>query len=167
MSERRFKLKPIREDSIPEALRRAERYRLLNEPAQAESICRDILRVRADDQQALVTIVLALIDQFSGSDASHGPHAAREYVDQLTDEYQKRYYSGLILERQARALLNRRMSGAFSYEVFREAMSWYERAAELSPEGNDDAILRWNSCVRTIRRSDLRPRPEDEELLLE
>lgn len=166
MSER-FKLKPIHEDAIPQALRRAERYRLLNEPAQAESICRDILRVQADHQQTLVTIVLALADQLSGSLASVSPHEAREYTQRLTDEYEKRYYSGLIYERQARGLLNRGMSGAFSYDVFREAMTWYEKAGELSPPGNDDAILRWNSCVRTIRRSNLRPRQEDEELLLE
>ena len=166
MSEQ-FKLKPIHEDAIPQALRRAERYRLLNEPAQAESICRDILRVQADHQQALITIVLAFADRLSGSVASVSPHEAHEYTRQLTDEYQKIYYSGLICERQARGLLNRGMSATFSYDGFREAMTWYEKASELSPPDNDDAILRWNSCVRTIRRSNLRPRQEDEELPLE
>jgi hypothetical protein len=34
-----FDLKPISIASIPRALEKAERYRLLNEPEQAESIC--------------------------------------------------------------------------------------------------------------------------------
>ena len=95
-----FKLKPIHEAAIPEALELAERYRLLNEPAQAESICRDILRVQTDQQQALVTIILALTDQFATAEATPGPRVAREYADQLHDEFERHYYSGLIWERQ-------------------------------------------------------------------
>ena len=40
-----FALKPISRDSLDGALAKAERYRLLNEPNEAESICRDILEV--------------------------------------------------------------------------------------------------------------------------
>lgn len=162
-----FKLKPIHEAAIPEALKMAERYRLLNEPAQAESICRDILRVQPGQQQALVTIVLALTDQFALSESSPGPRVAREYAERLENEYDKHYYSGLIWERQARALLSRGMAGAFAYDELREAMACYERAEALSPQEIDHAVLRWNSCVRTIRRGNLRPRVEDEEPLLE
>jgi hypothetical protein len=43
-----FDLKPISIASIPRALEKAERYRLLNEPEQAESICLDILDAEPD-----------------------------------------------------------------------------------------------------------------------
>ena len=38
-------LKRISQAALPAALAKAERYRLLNEPEQAESICRDVLAV--------------------------------------------------------------------------------------------------------------------------
>jgi tetratricopeptide (TPR) repeat protein len=162
-----FKLKPIHEEAIEQALSKAERYRLLNEPDQAESICRDILRVHPDHQPALVTIVLALTDQLSNTHASPRARTAREFTERLTDVYQKAYYTGLICERQARALLSRGMGASFAYDGFREAMDLYQEAEKLRPPGNDDAILRWNSCVRTIRRCKLKPRVEEVELLLE
>ena len=43
-----FELKSISEKSIPEALAKVERYRLLNEPGLAESICLDILAIVPD-----------------------------------------------------------------------------------------------------------------------
>jgi hypothetical protein len=167
MSGENFKIKPIHEDSIPEALRKAERYRLLGEPVQSESICRDILHVRPDHQEALVAIILALTDQFKREwGAGNARTAAREYVDQLTDDYERLYYGGLVRERAARSLLRRGNSRVFAYDGLREAMELYERAERVRPEGNDDAILRWNSCVRTIRQAGLRPHSAEEEPLL-
>src|SRR5205807_5788281 len=61
--------KPISRDAVPLALEKAERYRLLNEPAQAESICLDVLAVDPENQQALVMLLLALTDQFRGGPA--------------------------------------------------------------------------------------------------
>jgi len=43
-----FDLKPLSKNAIPAALAKAERYRLLNEPMQAASICEDVLRVEAN-----------------------------------------------------------------------------------------------------------------------
>ncbi|MDH3627900.1 MAG: hypothetical protein OES25_09625 [Acidobacteriota bacterium] len=160
-----FNLKPISREAVAEALKKAERYRLLNEPTQAESICRDVLRVDPDNQQALVQIVLTLTDRF-GRDAA-GVRNAREYAGKLQDDYARTYYSALISERHARALLAKGMSSSFAYDGLREAMDGYEAAETLRPAGHDDAILRWNSCVRTIRRANLRPRDEDDELPLE
>jgi hypothetical protein len=37
-----------------------------------------------------------------------------------------------------------------AYDAFRDAMTWYERAEAIRPAGNDDAILRWNTCARLI-----------------
>ena len=158
-----FRIKPIRAEAIPEALEKAERYRLLNDPAQAESICRDILRLAPEHQEALVAIILALTDQFSSESGTTGARTAREYAVRLTDEYRRLYYGGVICERQARALLSRGMARAFAYDGLRDAMELYEQAERLRPAGNDDAILRWNSCVRTIRQHKLTPRTEDEE----
>ena len=59
-----FELKTLAAEAIPRSLEKAERYRLLNEPAEAESICCDILAVEPDNQQAIVTLLLALTDQF-------------------------------------------------------------------------------------------------------
>ena len=51
-------LKPISTAAVPAALEKALRYRLLNEPAEAESICRDVLLADPGNQEALVTLVL-------------------------------------------------------------------------------------------------------------
>ena len=159
----KFKIKPIHEDAIAEALEKAERYRLLNDPTQAESICRDILRLRPDHQGALVTIILSLTDQFSSERGAAGARTARDYAARLDDEYRRLYYGGVICERQARALLSRGMARAFAYDGLRDAMDLYDQAERIRPAGNDDAILRWNSCVRTIRQEKLSPRTEEDE----
>jgi tetratricopeptide (TPR) repeat protein len=166
MSEK-FSLKPVLSDAIPEAVEKAEHYRLLNDPEQAESICLDILEVDPKNQKALVVLILAITDQFASPTASPAANTAREYVRRLTDEYRRLYYNGLISERQGRAYLVRNMAGAFAYEDFREAMDWFEQAEKVRPKGNDDAVLRWNSCVRTIERENLEPRPHEGELPLE
>jgi hypothetical protein len=162
-----FKLKPIHRDAIPEALEKAERYRLLNNPQQAESICRDILAIDPDHQEAIVMLVLVITDQFTENSGSPSAHAALDYVERLGDEYQRAYYSGIVRERSARAYLKRAAPGGSTYVAFREAMDWYERAEALRPRGNDDAILRWNSCVRTIERERLSPPLVAQELPLE
>ncbi|MGH9042039.1 MAG: hypothetical protein ACRDZ3_17605, partial [Acidimicrobiia bacterium] len=72
-------LKRISKVAIPEALAKAERYRLLNEPNQAESICLDILEVDPKHQQALVTLILAMTDQF-GTERARGAQDVRAYV---------------------------------------------------------------------------------------
>src|SRR5712664_433657 len=59
-----FDPKPISAESIPEALAKVERYRLLNEPSLAESICLDILAIVPRHQQALISLLLARTDQF-------------------------------------------------------------------------------------------------------
>ena len=58
-----FELKPLSKDAIAGALAKAERYRLLNEASEAESICLDVLNIDPANQDALVTLLLALTDQ--------------------------------------------------------------------------------------------------------
>lgn len=134
-------------------MQKAERYRLLNDSSAAESICLDILEVDPENQSALVTLLLSISDQF-GEELSDGVHRAREVLPRLTDEYDRAYYAGIICERRAKALLHRSALGAADVAVgwFHEAMSWYERAESLRPPGNDEAILRWNTCVRLLGR---------------
>lgn len=97
-----FELKRLSKDAIPAALDKALRYRLLNEPAEAESICRDVLSIDPDNQQALVTLLLALTDRFDEGYAV-GAIQAQEVLSRLRDEYERAYYAGIICERQAKA----------------------------------------------------------------
>jgi hypothetical protein len=146
-----IRLKPISRDAIPRAIQKAERYRLLNQSWAAESICLDILEIDPENQQVLVMLVLALTDLHSGVAAS-GVKRAKDYLARIRDDYQRSYYSGVVAERRGQALLtNGGMgSGGMAYESLREAMDWYAKAEAIRPPGNDDAILRWNTCVRVL-----------------
>lgn len=164
-----LELKPLSPEAIPNALAKAERYRLLNEPGQAESICEDILQVQPDNQPALVMLLLALTDQFT-----QGLTGARanEILQRLENEYEKQYYAGIIWERKGRASLSGGSpgSGTNAYDCFQQAMTCYEKAEALRAPGNDDALLRWNTCARFLMRNPhLEPQPADrmEVLLLE
>ena len=163
-----FQLKKISADGIPQAMEKAERYRLLNDPAQAESICHDVLAVDADNQDAMRCLILSLTDQFGGSGAGHTAREARACIVKLSDEYERAYYSGLVHERETRAFLARKNAvRSAAYDGFRHAMEWYEQAEALRPPGNVDAVLRWNSCVRAIERERLSPADNGHELPLE
>jgi hypothetical protein len=156
-----FELKQLRRDAVPEALEKAERYRLLNEPSEAESICLDVLLVDPDNQKALVTLLLALTDEFASGGSVE---QARAVLPRLREEYDRHYYSGIICERRAKTLMKNDMTGSRSiaYDWFREAMTWFEKAEALRPAANDDAILRWNTCARILMsNADLRPLVEE------
>jgi hypothetical protein len=148
-----MQLKPITHEGIPAALQKAERYRLPNESSAAESICLDVLEIDPANQEALVSLLLSITDQFA-DELSDGLHRARAVLPRLTDEYDRVYYSGIICERRARALLHRASLGAseVAAEWFHQAMSWYEKAEGMRPAGNDEAILRWNTCVRMLEQ---------------
>jgi hypothetical protein len=154
-----LELKRISKEAIPRALAKAERYRLLNEPHEAESICRDVLRTEPGNQDAVVALVLALTDQF---DSRQGANIAlaKEALGQLKGEYERSYYDGIINERWAKAQFESGMPADFALGWVAEAMTLYERAEALSPSGNDDAVLRWNSCLRFIESTRLTPKSE-------
>jgi hypothetical protein len=166
-----FELKTLSPDAVPRALEKATRYRLLNEPGEAASICLDALAADAGNQEALVTLLLALTDQFEDESVS-ALGEARRCLDQIHDPYERAYYDGIIWERRARARLRRGVpdAGARAYEWLREAMACYEQAEATRPPGNDEALLRWNACARLIMRdSRIVPAVEEREepLLLE
>ena len=155
-------LKSLHKDAIPAALEKAERYRLLNEPAEAESICLDILATDPENQKALIALFLAVTDRFSKgygvSDTEAGQILAR-----ITGEYERAYYNGILHERRAKAKLAQHSPGAphYAYDNRRAAMRHYEIAEKVRPAGNDDAVLRWNTCARLIEKNKLVARDED------
>lgn len=159
-----YTLKELHHEAVPAALEKAERYRLLNEPREAESICRDILRVEPENQQALITLLLTLTDQFP-RDAGRNFRLAKEVVGRLKGEYERAYYSGIVCERRAKAMHHNKAprAGEAAYDWLRDAMDWYEKAEKLAPADNDDALLRWNACVRMIRtHRDIEPSPDEQ-----
>ncbi len=149
-----FDLKPLSREAIPAALAKAERYRLLNESEMAESICEDILAADPDSRQAIVTLILAVTDQFRGEGIAERTARSRSLVQRLDDEYERLYYGGIVCERRARAHLVHGAPGAGSiaHAWFVDAMELFEAAMALRPPENDDAVLRWNACARTLDR---------------
>ncbi len=150
-----FELKPLSPEAIPAALEKANRYRLLNEPGAAESIYLDILAIEPDNQEALVNIVLAMSDRFS-KDYAVGDGRIQDFLSKIEGEYERAYYNAIVYERRGKAVLEK--GGINAYELFEQAMEWFEKAEAMRPAGNDDAILRWNGCARVIKRNNLEPR---------
>jgi hypothetical protein len=152
-----YELKKIKKTAVPRALDKVDQYRLLNDPVNAESICRDILSIEPDNQKALVKLILTLTDQFNMGVTSQ---EAISFIPEIKDEYQREYYKGIICERQGKAMLSNNISFKHDvFEWFEEAMEAFEKADSLSPADNNEAILRWNSCVRTIERHKLTKKP--------
>ena len=147
-------LKRIPVAGVADALEKALRYRLLNEPQEAASICRDILAVDPHNQSAQVTLLLALTDQFDTTftDALDAANAA---LSQIDGDYEKAYYEGIIHERWANAQHARGMPPEFVSDWIRNAMCCYETAEKVSPADNPDAILRWNTCARFLQQGNV------------
>ncbi len=158
-----LELKKLSREAVDGARKKAGHYRLLNQPFLAESICRDILAVEPGDPETLVTLCLALCDQFGMEGGStHG--STMHFIEQLPSDYERQYYRGIACERMAFAKLGHATfpSGHLAHDWFVKAMAHYERAAAVRPHGNDDAILRWNTCARVINsRSDVHAAPDE------
>jgi hypothetical protein len=133
-------LKPLSQEAIPAALEKAERYRLLNEPGEAESICLDVLRADPENQSALITLLLAVTDRF-GKGYGVSDTQAKELLSRVKGDYDRAYYTGILAERRAKAK--------------------FEKAEAIRPPGNDDALLRWNTCARIIEKNRLTAREEE------
>jgi hypothetical protein len=167
-----LQLKPLSRQAIPAALAKAERYRLLNEPSEAESICLDVLQIDPNNQEALVMLILALTDQFPQevSSSRGAPARATELIPLLTDAYDREYYAGIVRERRAKAILQRDSyaTTATAVEWLREALAFFERAEAIRPAHNDDAVLRWNACARLLQRlPEIHPDAREEPIQLE
>ena len=143
-------LKAISRAGIAEAISKVEVYRYLNEPGEAESICRDILAVEPDNQAALRLLGLAITDQFSGGMSDRYAEAENIFRS-LKNEYELIYHCGILHERKAKAQLKAGRLPHTVLPIFEEAMRYFEDAERIRPSNNDDAILRWNRCVRLLQ----------------
>ena len=126
------------------------------------SICRDILEVDPANRQARISLVFALTDEIheeSGAFAS-----AMEAMSGLETEYDRTYYPGIAWERRAKAsyAAGGVGRGGYIYDWTVRALHLFGAAEHLRPAGNDDAILRWNACVRFLdRHKELGPKTEE------
>ena len=145
-----FTLKTISTSGIAEALSKVTLYRYLNEPEEAESICHDILAVDPENQTALRMLGLSITDQFTGQSSDRYADADGAF-QRLSDDYERLYYTGLLYERRAKAQSRAGRPPQTLATLFQEAMRYFEEAEKVRPPENDDAILRWNRCVRLLQ----------------
>jgi len=155
-----LKLKTISKSGIAEAIAKAELYRYLNEPEEAESICRDILAADPNHMFALRMLGLAITDQFTG-EATDRYAEVEKIFQSLTDPYERSYYTGLLCERRVKAQLRCGRSPHTLLPLLERALQCFAEAEKIRPPGNDDAILRWNRCVRLLQSQ---PEFESEEI---
>ena len=145
-----MKLKTISKSGIPEAIAKAELYRYLNEPEEAESICRDVLTTDPMHMLGLRTLGLAITDQFTGGPADR--YAEVEAIfHRLAEPYERMYYMGLLCERRVKAQLRSGRAPHTLLPLLEKALQCFGEAEKIHPPGNDDAILRWNRCVRILQ----------------
>lgn len=156
-----LKLKTISKSGIAEAVAKAELYRYLNEPEEAESICRDILAADPQHMLGLRTLGLAITDQFTGGPTDRYTEVEKIF-EGLTDRYERLYYTGLLCERRVKAQLRTGRSPHTLRPLLEKALQCFAEAEHIRPPGNDDAILRWNRCVRLLQSQ---PDFESEEIV--
>lgn len=156
-------LKVITEEAVPAALERAMRYRLLNDPMTAQSICEDILKIDPENEGAITLLLLAMTDQLN-VDYAGSMSRIKEVLTLFKDSYERLYYTGIVCERQAKSRLEKIFPGSefAAYGLLRSAMEWYEKAEAIRPAGNDESILHWNTCSRIIERKKLVAAPKDD-----
>lgn len=142
-------LKAISRAGIAEAIAKAELYRYLNEPEEAESICHDILAVDSGHQLARRLLGLSITDQFTGYAGDRYGEVA-EIFQGLRDPYERAYYTGLLYERRAKVQLRSGYSAHILLPLIEDALRSFAEAEKIRPPGNDDSILRWNRCVRML-----------------
>ena len=145
-----YRLKPISKSSFPAAISKAELYRYLNEPEEAESICRDALAVDPHNQLARRLLGLTITDQFTGG-VSDRCAEVEGIFQSLSDPYERLYYTGLLYERRAKAQLRAGSLPHTLLVLFEKAMHCFAEAEKIRPTDNDDTILRWNRCVRLLQ----------------
>jgi tetratricopeptide (TPR) repeat protein len=155
-----MELKKISTSGIAEALSKVELYRYLNEPEEAESICRDILAVEPAHQLGLRMLGLSITDQFQGEAFDRYAEVEKIFAS-LADPYERLYYTGLLCERRVKAQLHAGRHAHALLPLVEQALHCFAEAEKIHPPANDDAILRWNRCVRLLQsRPDFDREPE-------
>jgi tetratricopeptide (TPR) repeat protein len=143
-----LELKRLHRESLDVALTKATHYRDLNQPEEAESICRDVLDVDTDRQDAWKILGLALTDRLPSGQAGLLEEAIAAF-EKLRDEYERTYHVGVAWERAAKAHLQRNEAHS-AVAGFEHALQAYAAAEKMRPN-LPDPLLRWNRCVRLLR----------------
>ena len=142
-------LKKLSASELEPAVAKAMLYRELNQPEEAESICRDVLAVDPAHQNALRVLGLALTDRFEEVTVGLFEEAMSTFA-KLAQEYDRVYHEGVAWERLGKAHL-KRGEGHGALGALEHALDHYERAEKIAPPGNPDAVLRFNRCVRLLQ----------------
>jgi tetratricopeptide (TPR) repeat protein len=142
-----YSLKRLPRANLDAAIAKASHYRDLNQPEEAESICRDVLDVDPQNQPAWKILGLAITDSFTTGQVGLLEEAV-EAFERLADEYDRIYHLGVAWERAAKAHLERNEAHS-AVTSFEHALTLFERAEHLRPD-SPDPILRWNRCVRLL-----------------
>ncbi len=140
-------LKHLAPEHLEAAVAKAAHYRDLNQPQEAESICRDVLEVDAVNQAAWRLLGLALTDRFGETEAGLLEQAIAAF-ERLEDEYDRTYHSGVAWERAAKAHVERGEAHS-AVTAFEHALALFERSGRMKPD-SPDPVLRWNRCVRLL-----------------
>jgi tetratricopeptide (TPR) repeat protein len=143
-----WELKALGARNLVTAISLAKHYRDLNQPEEAESICRDILAVAPDEADALRTLGLALTDRFPTSWVTLFDEACTIFA-KLKSDYERIYYTAVAWERYAKAQLENGR-GHNAIHAFEEAMRGFEEAERIGPADDPAPILHYNRCVRAL-----------------
>ena len=142
-----YVFKKLPPGSVEAALTKAAHYRDLNQPEEAESICRDVLDVEPASQTAWRLLGLALTDRLPSRNVGLLEEAVAAF-GHLAEEYDRVYHEGVAWERAAKAHLERNEAHS-AVTSFEHALGLFERAERLRPD-SPDPLLRWNRCVRLL-----------------
>jgi len=144
----RRELKPLGTRNLATAVTLAKHYRDLNQPEEAESICRDILVVAPENDDALRTLGLAMTDRFPSAWMTLFDDACAAFA-KLKSDYERVYYTGVAWERYAKAQLEAgRAHNAI--HAFEEAITRFEQADKLCSPDDPLPVLHYNRCVRAL-----------------
>ncbi len=135
-------LKTISKSGIPEALAKVQHYRYLNQPEEAESICRDVLAADPEDQLALRLLGLTITDQFTGK-MSDRYKEAETCFERLGSAYERSYYLGILYERRAKAQLLAGQVARTLVPNFEKAMQCFEEAEKRHASPVSTAKKHW------------------------
>jgi len=111
----------------------------------------DILVADPENQIAQRLLGLTITDQFEGQTSDRYGEAEKMFQN-LSDPYERFYYLGLLQERRAKAQMRAGRPAQMLIGSFQEAMRCFEEAEKIRPPRNDDAVLRWNRCVRLLEK---------------
>jgi tetratricopeptide (TPR) repeat protein len=144
-------LKRLKDKNLATAITLAKHYRDLNQPDEAESICRDVLEVAPDNVDALRTLGLAMTDRFGSHWMSLFEDACAAFKKLPTD-YERAYYVGIAWERYAKAQTEAGRAHN-AVHAFEQALGFFEEASKHAAKDDPAPILHFNRCVRALTGS--------------